>query len=95
MEKVNNLISAGSTISGAIKEALGKTVVQFADDHQLPRPAVSNAINGNVRASDAVVAALAKELGGTEDEWRELLWLAGKPGSASGRPTGATVTAVA
>jgi plasmid maintenance system antidote protein VapI len=83
MDKVNSLIDGGARIPTAVKEALlPLTLTEFADKHELPRSAVSNAINGNVRATDEMVAALIQELGGTVDDWRNLLWKAGKPESA-------------
>lgn len=79
MDKVKKLIDAGASIPTAIKESLGMTINAFAERHSLPAKAVSNAINGNVRPTDALIAALVAELGGTAGEWRELLWLAAKP----------------
>jgi plasmid maintenance system antidote protein VapI len=79
MEKVKKLIEAGARIPTAIKESLPVTLGAFADQHGLNEKAVSNAINGNVRPSDDLIAAFVRELGGTEAEWRELLWLAAKP----------------
>lgn len=83
MLKVKKLVEAGAEIPVAIKQSLGMTVENFAEKYELPRPSVSNAINGNVRATDDLVAALIAELGGTADEWRLLLWEAGKPVQAS------------
>lgn len=82
MDKVKSLIANGARTATAIREALfanDLTVVAFADKYELPEKAVSNSINGNVRATDKLVAALAMELGGTADEWRLLLWEAAKP----------------
>lgn len=79
MDKVKKLVRAGASIPTAIKESLGMSVVDFADKHDLPRAAVSNAINGNVRPSEPLVAALVAELGGTPDDWRLLLWEAARP----------------
>lgn len=83
MDKVKKLIEAGASVPTAIKESLGMGVSDFADKHGLQRPVLSDVINGNRRAPDAYVDALVKDLGGTVDEWRELLWLAGKPVPAS------------
>lgn len=82
MEKVKKLVRAGASIPTAIKECLGRPVTTFADDHELPRAAVSNAINGNVKPSEPLIAALIEEMGGTEAEWRDLLWRAAKPEAA-------------
>lgn len=82
MDKVKSLIASGARAATAIREALfsnGLTVAGFAAKYDLPETAVSNAINGNVRATDKLVAALESELGGTADEWRWLLWEAAKP----------------
>lgn len=83
MEKVKKLIRAGASIPGAIKEALGEPVTVIALRQGVDRTQLSNAINGNLRATDAVIAALVAELGGTSSEWRELLWLAAKPQTAA------------
>lgn len=84
MEKVNRLVREGLKIPTAIKAALEPmTVAEFAEKHGRPVKAVSNEINGNVRASTATIAGLVAELGGTEVEWRELLWLASKPQAAT------------
>lgn len=86
MRKVKKLIDAGASIPTAIKEALAQngydTIESFASAYRLPRPAFSNHINGNVRPSDETISALVAELGGTPDDWRELLWLAAKPVTA-------------
>lgn len=80
MDKVQKLIRAGASIPTAVKEALSPmTLTEFADKHGLPRPAVSNAINGNISPSDDLVAALVAELGGDPDDWRQLIWQAAKP----------------
>lgn len=82
MDKVKNLIAAGSSIPGAIKEALsqnGLSVARFASKYGLNRVETSNVINGSVRASDRYVSALIAELGGDAFEWRVLLHRAGAP----------------
>jgi plasmid maintenance system antidote protein VapI len=87
MEKVKKMVRAGSSIPTAIKEALSQagctSVAAFAEKHGLVRASVANHINGTVRATDDTIAALVEELGGTPDEWRELLWLAAKPTAIS------------
>jgi hypothetical protein len=83
MEKVKNLIAAGAGIPDAIKVALAIPVTVFCERHELNYQDTITAIQGGKRASAKMLAALIAELEGTEDEWRELLWLAGKPESAS------------
>jgi plasmid maintenance system antidote protein VapI len=83
MDKVKRMVEAGVSIPTAVKESLGMTVADFAEKYGLSRASVANHVNGVVRAADTTVEALAAELGGTPDEWRELLWLAAKPESAS------------
>lgn len=86
MEKVEKLIEAGARSGVAIRETLfadrSLTIAGFAAKYDLNEKAVSNAINGNVRATDGVLAALVAELGGTADKWRMLLWHAAKPEQA-------------
>lgn len=79
MDKVKKLVHAGAEIPFAIKQALGMSVSDFADKHQLNRSSTASHINGNVRATDDTIAALIAELGGTEYEWRLLLWEAARP----------------
>jgi plasmid maintenance system antidote protein VapI len=83
MEKVKKLIDAGASIPTAIKEALGMELKEFAERHEVSRAGVSNAINGTVRPTDRIIDAFIAELGGTPDEWRELLWLAGRPANTT------------
>jgi hypothetical protein len=79
MEKIKELMTAGLPAPEAIKFALGCPVSAWADRHSIPRSTATNVINGVQRSTDAVVAALAADLGGTENEWREVLWQAMKP----------------
>lgn len=87
MEKVKKMVEAGSSITAAIKEALAqnglKTVGEFAEKYSLNRSVASAALNALARPTNDTIAALIAELGGTADEWRELLWLAAKPEKAS------------
>ena len=87
MEQVKQMVEAGSRIPTAVKEALigkGLTIPAFAEKHDLNESATRNAIAGIQRASEKILTALVSELGGSPDEWAELLWLAGKPASISG-----------
>jgi transcriptional regulator with XRE-family HTH domain len=79
MDKVKKLIEAGATTRTAIKEALGMSVSDFAEKHRLSRPVVAAVLAGDRRASAGIIAALVAELGGTEVEWRVLLWEAARP----------------
>lgn len=79
MQKVKRLIDAGASIPGAIKEALGMPLTEFADKHALPRGTTSEVVNGGRRPTETQVQALIAELGGTPEEWRDLLWRAAKP----------------
>lgn len=81
MEKVKRLIAAGASIPMAIKDSLGMTIAAFATEYGVSPKSVANHLNGTVRASNETIDALVDHLGGTPDEWRELLWLASKPRS--------------
>lgn len=86
MDKVRKLIEAGARVGIAIREALldcGLTVATFAAKYEVNEKAVSNTINANIRPTDTIIAALVKELGGTSDEWKMLLWEAAKPDVAA------------
>jgi plasmid maintenance system antidote protein VapI len=79
VDKVKKLIEAGAAIPTAIKESLGMQVGAFCEAYGLQTGAVSDAINGSRRATPSIVNALVAHLGGTPDEWRMLLWEAGRP----------------
>ena len=79
MDKVKQLMAAGVSPSQAIKLALAMPLSEFADKHGVPRSSVTNSVNAIQRASDATIDALVAELGGTPNEWRELLWHAMRP----------------
>jgi hypothetical protein len=82
MEQVKQMVDAGARIPVAVKEALlakGLTIPTFAEKYGLSDTVVRNAITGLQRAGEKVLTALSTELGGTSDEWAELLWLAAKP----------------
>jgi hypothetical protein len=79
MERVKKLIDAGLAIPAAIKAALAMPLTEFAEKYGLPHSSLVNHVNAIVRPSDDTIAALVAELGGTENEWRELLWQAMKP----------------
>lgn len=87
MEKVKKMVAAGSSIPAAIKEALAQagfaTIAAFASHFKMQRSAVTNQLNGNVRVTGATIEALISVLGGSEMEWRELLWQAAKPSPAA------------
>ena len=83
MDKVKRLIKAGASIPGAIREALGMTVEEFSAKYDRPPTHVSAVINGKRAPVEADIDAFVAAQGGTPDEWRELLWLAGRPANAS------------
>lgn len=80
---IRQLIEQGVAIPTAIKAALERnglrTVTAFAEKYDLNRSATANHLSGSTRPSEEAIASLIAELGGTDSEWRELLWLAGKP----------------
>lgn len=82
MEAVKESIARGTPAGLAVRAALlarGLTVRAFAIKYGLPRSVTNHAMSGKTRASEAMIAALVEELGGTPEDWRETLWLAGKP----------------
>jgi plasmid maintenance system antidote protein VapI len=79
MDKVKALLKAGASASLAIREALGMNLTQFAERHGLRREAVTDQVNGVRRPTPEVIHALSTDLGGSEEEWRALLWVASKP----------------
>jgi len=83
MEKVKKLVELGVSIPNAIKQALGIPVGEFAVRYDIPQTTASEVINGARRPSEKHLSAFISELGGTEEDWRDLLWRAGKPESPS------------
>lgn len=79
MDKVKEMVDAGVSVPTAIKEVLGIRLSEFAKKHNLNATTLRMQVYGHVRANDETVAALAAELGGTEHDWRMLLWEAGRP----------------
>jgi plasmid maintenance system antidote protein VapI len=79
VDKVKRAVKAGVSIPVAIREALGMSISAFALKHRLPRSSATNHIRGHVKATPDTINALIAELGGTEEEWRHLLWQAAKP----------------
>jgi transcriptional regulator with XRE-family HTH domain len=87
MEKVKKLVELGVPIPVAIKQAIGVSLGEFAERNEIPMTTVSETINGARRPTERILNALISELGGTEDEWRMLLWEAGKPDASSSTTT--------
>lgn len=88
MDKVRALIEAGAPIPKAIRIALesetGMSASELARASDLRRAELSAVINGGIRPTARHLEVLIKHLGGTEAEWREVLWLAGKPAVVEG-----------
>jgi plasmid maintenance system antidote protein VapI len=55
------------------------SVSEFADLHKIPRGTTSEVINGGRKGTPAQLAALAKQLGGSPDQWELFLWEVFKP----------------
>jgi plasmid maintenance system antidote protein VapI len=79
VDKVKKLVRAGSSIPGAIKESLGESIRAIALKHGRNYNNFADVVNGKRAPTDRDVAALIAELGGTEQEWKELLHEAGRP----------------
>lgn len=86
MNQVKRLIDAGSPIKDAIVTALKiegfETVAAFAERHDRNSTNMSAILNGLRAPADADIEAFIAVLGGTPDEWRELLHEAGRPAAA-------------
>ena len=77
---VREMVSARVPVGDAVRIAVGGSIPEFAKRHGLNRTVAAMAIYGKrTPVPSDVLAALIKELGGAEQEWRELLWLAAKP----------------
>jgi plasmid maintenance system antidote protein VapI len=79
---IRGLITAGSTISGAVREAIDQrfgTTKAFAATYGVDRRDLSRVINGMKAPSPRITNALITAFGGTEIEWRSLLHEAGAP----------------
>lgn len=73
MQKVKKMVEAGVRVGTAIRECLPVNLSEFAARHGLPRSSTNEAINGVRPATPAQIEALIAELGGTHEEWSELL----------------------
>jgi plasmid maintenance system antidote protein VapI len=86
MDKVKKLVDAGATISGAIREVLsqnGLSITAFADKYERNRPNMTSVIAGSKAPTEDDIKALVAELGGEPEEWKVLLFEAGRPTVAS------------
>lgn len=73
MEKVKNLMAAGASLSDAARIALGeRTLVDVADAQGVSRQNLTSALNGNRIPTPQEIAAMAAELGGSFEEWRDV-----------------------
>lgn len=81
--RVGQWIDSGIPIGDAIRIALGGSLPKFATRHELNRTNTASQVYGHRRPTDDVVRAIQKELGGSEDEIRKLLWLAAEPVAAA------------
>ena len=82
MDKVKQLVSAGASISGAIREMLdqnGLSISKFADKYTRNRANMTSVISGSRTPTKEDIEALVTELGGEPDEWKVLLHEAGRP----------------
>jgi hypothetical protein len=82
MDRVKELRAAGLPLPDAIKHALrevGLSVTEFADQNELSRSVTSEVLNLDRRPRDGHLRALAKHLGGTAEQWAQLLWEAARP----------------
>lgn len=82
MTKIKELVRAGSSIPGAIREVLSQkdlSIAAFCDKYDRNRQNMSMVIAGSRSPAPADVDALVAELGGTDIEWRQLLHEAGRP----------------
>lgn len=79
MDKVKALVAAGASISTAIRESLGMSILDFSEKYGRPRAVMTAVIGGLRRPTEADLSALVSELGGTREEWAELLWQAARP----------------
>jgi hypothetical protein len=88
MTKIKELVRAGSTIPGAIREVLsqkGLSIAAFCDKYDRNRQNMSMVFGGTRAPAQADVDALIAELGGTDVEWREMLHEAGRPAAADAK----------
>ena len=85
MEQVKKMLKAGVSFATAVRECLIQQPEPLTIEAVAAKyPGVSGstfsaAINGAVKPSEAVIAALVAELGGTSYEWRLAMWEAARP----------------
>lgn len=74
MDKVKAMLAAGVSLSTAVQEALGnRTLREVAEEQGINRSNLSAVLTGLRVATPRDLSALVAELGGTAEEWRELL----------------------
>lgn len=93
--RVLELVDVGVPVGDAVRIALAPTrerrdqrtaIPQFAARHERNPKAVAQGIYGHRPAPDWLVEDLAEELGGTPEQWRELLRYGDRLGSDALRP---------
>ena len=87
LDDIRRLVDAGSTVSGAIKEAIAQhtgNVSAFALKYGVSRPNLAKAIAGVEAPTTRTVEAFVPVFGGTELEWRVLFHQAADPLAAVG-----------
>lgn len=78
MDKVKKAIRAGVGATMAIRSALGQqdpalSFTAFAEKYDLSRTKTASQLNLSVVADEPLIRALITELGGTVEEWVEVL----------------------
>jgi hypothetical protein len=74
MDKVKNLMTHGADLSDAVRIALGgRTFGVVADAQDVNAKNLISVLNGKRVPSAAEINALVSELGGSFEEWRDLI----------------------
>lgn len=74
MDRVKNLMAAGASLADAVRVALGdRSIVTVAAERNLNRSNLSSALSGGRAPTSEEIEAMVAELGGTFEEWREVI----------------------
>lgn len=98
MQQVRAMVGAGSSLSHAVRDALGRSLAEFGRAHGLRHHEVVHPLRGLSKPSPRLLEALVTEFGGDADAWRLLIWQAQRPRVASDAatpPVGASLTPAA
>lgn len=83
VERIRAQVAVGVPVGDAIRLAVGGSIPMWANSHGIHRTEASMVIWSKRPATERVVAALAADLGTSEETIRALLWEGARPAAAA------------